>query len=87
MSVKMALEFIRQGRADESLRRQLQMLGLAPSLEDVLQVARQAGYDLTIEEMRTAFKHDWGMRWMYFGGGTTAAQLASNDSKDDGQRF
>ena len=69
MSVKLALKFIQATREDEGLRDQLKMLGQVVDLKQLVQLGAQAGYDFTLQEMQSAFKHDWGMRWMYYGGG------------------
>jgi predicted ribosomally synthesized peptide with nif11-like leader len=68
MSVQTAMQFIRKVREDESLRDQLKALGQAAELESVVQIGAAAGFDFTIEDIRTAFKHDWAMRWVYYGG-------------------
>ncbi|HZQ05362.1 MAG TPA: Nif11-like leader peptide family natural product precursor [Anaerolineae bacterium] len=84
MSIKMALEFMQQVRTDQALRGQLQELGYAPTLEEIVNVAAQAGYEFTSEELRHAFKHDWGMRWMFYGAGAHDEQaLAAPELEDD----
>lgn len=84
MSIKTALKFMQQARENESLRAQLQALGHAATLEDVIRLGAEAGYDFSTEEIRTAFKHDWGMRWMFYGGGNAEqVQLPAGDLEDD----
>jgi predicted ribosomally synthesized peptide with nif11-like leader len=73
MSVKAAMEFIQLVRADESLRRELEALGRAADLECVIRIAQSAGYTFSVEELRVAFKHDWAMRWIRFGGADAQA--------------
>jgi predicted ribosomally synthesized peptide with nif11-like leader len=88
MSVKMALEFIQQVRKDQALRQQLDALRYAADLQAVVRIGADAGFEFSDEELRTAFKHDWGMRWMFYGGGKSEDEmLASGESKDDGQSF
>lgn len=85
MSVKNALKFIQAAREDEGLRSQLKTLGELVDLYTLVRQGAQAGYDFTSQELRSAFKHDWGMRWMYYGGGMSEAeQLASAERKDNG---
>jgi len=85
MSIKTALQFIQQVRTDEALRDQLQELGYAPTLENIVNIAAHAGYVFTIDDLRAAFKHDWGMRWMFYGGDANEEQaLAARELEDDG---
>lgn len=69
MSLKHTLKFIRDVRADESLRTQLRALGNVGDLENIIHIGAQAGYDFTGEDLRTAFKQDWTMRWLHYSRG------------------
>ena len=67
MSVRAALEFIRQVRDDEALKDRIQALDCEASLEDLVEIGSQAGLAFTIDELRSAHEHDWSMRWVHYG--------------------
>lgn len=61
MAVSDALAFIR------FLREHRDQIALSPettTLDDLRQAGAQHGYNFTIAELRTAFKQDWGLRWL-----------------------
>ncbi len=64
MSVKNALGFIVQLRTHEELRKQLVSLDDGPGLEGFVRLGGEIGLSFTVEELRTAHKHDWGMRYI-----------------------
>lgn len=66
MSVQSAMQFIRKVRTDESLQAIIKALGPIGDLRSVVEIAEAAGYVITVEELQTAFKHDWTMRWIYY---------------------
>lgn len=66
MSVQNALEFLRQTREDESLRNQIASLQSGTELESLAEIGAEAGFVFTADELQTAFKHDWRMRWLSF---------------------
>lgn len=61
MSVKSALQFIEYVRANPI---QAELREHPPALEDFPAIGRTAGYDFTLDELRAAFRHDWGLRWL-----------------------
>ncbi|WP_089727243.1 Nif11-like leader peptide family natural product precursor [Candidatus Thiosymbion oneisti] len=64
MSVKNALQFIVQLRADEELSKQLVFSDGVPELESLVRLGDKIGLSFTVEELRVAHKHDWGMRYI-----------------------
>jgi len=64
MSVKNALQLIVQLRTDEALRKRLVFPDGVPELESLVRLGDKIGLSFTVEELRTAHKHDWGMRYM-----------------------
>jgi predicted ribosomally synthesized peptide with nif11-like leader len=68
MSVRTALQFIRQVRAELALQDKINALGPIPDLADILPIGAAAGFNFTVEELRRAHNHDWAMRWVYYGG-------------------
>jgi len=66
MSVRNALQFIVRLRADETLRKRLVCPDDAPELGSFFELGGKIGLSFTIEELRTAHKHDWGMRYLLY---------------------
>lgn len=64
MSVPEALRFLSEVKQDPALRDRLRGLGAPADLEPVRRVGAAAGFAFTADELRTAFKHDWAMRWL-----------------------
>ncbi len=61
MPLKDAITFIRFARE------QRDQLGITPehtSLADLVALGAQHDYVFTVDELREAFKHDWGLRWL-----------------------
>jgi hypothetical protein len=57
------LRLLAAARSDTALCERLRS---KHSLESIVPVARELGYSCTEEELREAFKHDWGLRWARF---------------------
>ena len=66
MSYQTALRFIQQLRADEELKNRLLTLNNSPDLESFVKVGAEVGLFFTVEELATAHKHDWAMRWLAY---------------------
>jgi predicted ribosomally synthesized peptide with nif11-like leader len=62
VSVQSAFKFIQRLRGDQDLRDKFTALGPDGGLEPLLQLAREAGFEFSEDELRQAFKHDWAMR-------------------------
>jgi len=73
MSLQSALQFIQQTRRDAALQAQLQALGWRADLAAIAQLGAACGLVFTVEELRTAFKHDWAMRWTRYSANTFGA--------------
>jgi hypothetical protein len=58
-----ALKFIIETRKNEKIKDQINMLENKAELIDLEIIGRDSGYNFTVEDLRTAFKHDWNMRW------------------------
>lgn len=71
MSVQTALKFIQRVRQEQSVQIQLLALGPGADLDEVAKLGEGMGFSFTSEEMQAAFKHDWVMRWAFYGGGKT----------------
>ncbi len=83
MSVQQALRFIQQIRQDETLKEKLGALGVDVEIERVVDLAQSAGWLCTAEELRTAFKYDWTMRWFHFSAASHA--VAKESLEEHGQ--
>ena len=57
-----ALRFIAAIRSDAQLRERLAALRPAAGLEPVVALAREAGFTLSVEDLRRGFAVDWGLR-------------------------
>jgi predicted ribosomally synthesized peptide with nif11-like leader len=57
-----ALRFIAAIRTDPQLRERLAALAPAAGLEPVVALARDAGFNLSVEDLRRGFVADWGLR-------------------------
>jgi predicted ribosomally synthesized peptide with nif11-like leader len=57
-----AMRFIRVLREDDALGEKVRALDPAAGLDPVVALAREAGFDLTAEDLRAAHAHDWGLR-------------------------
>ena len=66
MSLRSALDFIQKAEKVESLRDKIGSLGPDGSLQEVVMIAAEAGFDFTADELETAFKKDWSMRWAFY---------------------
>jgi hypothetical protein len=67
MSLQAAMDFIRIAREDDALRARIGESDEEASLEAIAEIGAQAGFAFSAEELRSAFKHDWNMRWAHFG--------------------
>jgi len=68
MSVKNALKFIQLFGDDPRLKKDLQDLGPAAEISDIIALGAREGLDFSPEEFRAAFSRDWQMRRVYFTG-------------------
>ncbi len=66
MSVQTALQFIQQLRGDEELKKRLLALNDYANLESFVKLGTEVGLTFTLEELKTAHKHDWTMRWLLY---------------------
>lgn len=57
-----ALRFISAVRTDPQLHARVDALEPAAGLEPVVAVAREAGFSLSVEDLRRGFVVDWGLR-------------------------
>jgi nitrogen fixation uncharacterized protein len=71
-----AMRFIRAARETDDIARRLGKLDPAEGLEPVVAVAREAGFDVSVEDLRAAHAHDWGLR---------RALYARDDTDDSAQ--
>jgi predicted ribosomally synthesized peptide with nif11-like leader len=57
-----ALRFIAAVRTDAQLRARVAALSPAAGLEPVVGLAREAGFAISVEDLRRGFTADWGLR-------------------------
>jgi len=57
-----ALRFIATVRTDAQLRARVAALPPGAGLEPVVAVAREAGFAISVEDLRRGFTADWGLR-------------------------
>jgi predicted ribosomally synthesized peptide with nif11-like leader len=57
-----ALRFIAAVRSDPQLRARVAAVPPAAGLEAVVALAREAGFAITVEDLRRGFTADWGLR-------------------------
>jgi Nif11 domain len=60
--IKLALAFIAAVRRDPALRQSVATRGSTEGLGAVLAIAAKAGFPIEVEDLRTAFSMDWGLR-------------------------
>ena len=60
MTLQRALAFIHELREDSTLRDELE--ARTSTLDQVAKLAQEKGFDCSIDDIRQAFKHDWGFR-------------------------
>ncbi len=63
MSIESALEFIKFLREGEDLQKQILADNQCIALDRLVLFASQAGYSFSADELITAHKHDWAIRW------------------------
>lgn len=68
MTTQGALDFIQVVRRSPALQEQIAAWGPAPSVAPLIELAGQLGFAFSPEELQTAFRHDWTMRWMHHAG-------------------
>jgi hypothetical protein len=66
MSVQTALQFIQELRDDEGLKNRLLARNSSPDLESFVKLGAEIGLVFTVEDLKAAHKHDWGMRWLLY---------------------
>jgi len=64
MSIYNATDFFRAVRENETLRAKLAPPSGTATLQEMEALAAEAGYPLTAHDLRSAYRHDWEMRWM-----------------------
>lgn len=57
MTIKAALLFLAHMRA-------VPLDGQVKDMEAVVEAGREAGFMFTADELRTAYRQDWGLRWL-----------------------
>jgi len=60
--VHAALRFIAAARSDPALGDRLAELGPECGLAGAVTVAADAGFSISVEDLRAAYVHDWGLR-------------------------
>jgi hypothetical protein len=63
--IKSALNFIAEGRKNDQIREQI-AAERTSSLAGLVKIGENSGFTFTAEDLKTAFKYDWQMRWHRF---------------------
>lgn len=66
MSIQIALDFIQHLRNSDEGRTAIRTTTFDASLENVVLIGHQSGFEFSIEDLRRAFKADWAMRARYY---------------------
>jgi predicted ribosomally synthesized peptide with nif11-like leader len=66
VSVQTALRFIGRVRNDPALADRIRALGPDPELVEIARIAAEAGFELTAEDLRTAYRSDATLRWLAY---------------------
>ncbi len=66
MPVRDAFAFLQRARTDAAIQRSLNRPEGTLSGDELVEIARAAGFDVTPEDLQTAFRHDWTMRQIRF---------------------
>ena len=61
--VRAALAFLSLVREDAELKHQIEALEWRGSLADLVRLGAARGLSFSAEEVKTAIRHDWNMRW------------------------
>lgn len=83
MSLQQALRFIETAGHDVRLRERLRVTGRGVALAEVVELARDAGYVFTEEELLRAFARDWHMRRRFFDATSDSAKSPDASADDD----
>lgn len=83
MSLQQALRFIETAGRDVRLRERLRIAGRGVALAEVVELARDAGYVFTEEELLRAFAQDWHMRRRFYGATSNSAKSSYASADDD----
>ena len=65
MSIQSALAFIHQVRDDEAVQRRIELSDREVDPEALVAIGSEIGFVFTLEELRSAHRHDWSMRWLH----------------------
>lgn len=72
MSKQAALDFIAASRERPALRGALRTRNADRSLDALVQIGREAGFEFSAADLHAAFRHDWVMRYLRGGSGARA---------------
>jgi hypothetical protein len=61
-----ALRFLAASRSDPELRSQIAGLEPEAGLRPVVLLAAEAGFSVTVDDLRAAFSYDWGLRRAHY---------------------
>jgi len=66
MSIQDAMAFIQKAAEEQELQQKIQSLGDRNSLVDIIAFGREAGFNFSAEELRSAFAKDWAARYALY---------------------
>lgn len=81
MSIQNALQFFQKVEADPSLRSLIDKVKEDLDLDDLVRIGAENGCEFTVEELRTAFARDWGMRLSYYGAPADRSSQSGRNSR------
>ncbi|MGV3711093.1 MAG: Nif11-like leader peptide family natural product precursor [Gemmatimonas sp.] len=82
MAIKDALAFIRHVRENKEMSDRIEQLGTEATLEQVADLGVTAGFAVTAADLRSAHRHDWGLRWAALVARADAARPADANPVD-----
>ena len=66
MSVREVMFFMQRVAEEKGLQRKIRALGDGASLEDIIKIGMEAGFEFSEDELQTAFTQDWAARYTWF---------------------
>jgi hypothetical protein len=76
-----ALRFLRAARTDAALHERVALLDPADGLEPVLELASEAGFHFSVDELRRAHAHDWALRLARYASATDRPRATTATSE------
>lgn len=65
MPLRDALQFISEIRQNEELKESVRSMEPETDLQEIVRAGLEAGFVFTADELRSAYRHDWTLRWLH----------------------